>query len=42
MAFLTKGLRISLTDLRDEEPKERVFHYMKAVSKGVRSVFKSQ
>ena len=27
MAFLTKGLRISLTDLRDEEPKERVFHY---------------
>ena len=26
MAFLTKGLRISLTDLRDEEPKERVFH----------------
>ena len=27
MAFLTKGLKISLTDLRDEEPKERVFHY---------------
>ncbi len=27
MAFLTKGLKISLTDLRDEEPKERTFHY---------------
>ena len=27
MAFLTKGLKISLTDLRDEEPEERVFHY---------------
>ncbi|MGN9057613.1 DNA topoisomerase (ATP-hydrolyzing) subunit B [Bariatricus sp. HCP28S3_A7] len=27
MAFLTKGLKISLTDLRDEEPKEKVFHY---------------
>ena len=26
MAFLTKGLRISLTDLRDEEPKERVIY----------------
>ena len=27
MAFLTKGLKISLTDLRDEEPREKVFHY---------------
>ena len=27
MAFLTKGLKISLTDLRDEETKEKVFHY---------------
>ena len=27
MAFLTKGLKISLTDLRDEEPKEKIFHY---------------
>ena len=27
MAFLTKGLKISLTDLRDEETEERVFHY---------------
>lgn len=26
-AFLTKGLRITLTDLRGEEKKERVFHY---------------
>lgn len=27
MAFLTKGLRITLIDLREEEPKERSFHY---------------
>ena len=27
MAFLTKGLKISLTDLRAEEPREKVFHY---------------
>ena len=27
MAFLTKGLKIVLTDYRDEEPHERVFHY---------------
>ena len=27
MAFLTKGLKISLTDLRDEEPREKVFQY---------------
>ena len=27
MAFLTKGLKIVLTDLREEEPKEKVFHY---------------
>ena len=27
LAFLTKGLKISLTDLRDEEPREKVFHY---------------
>ena len=27
MAFLTKGLKIILTDLREEEPKEKVFHY---------------
>ena len=27
MAFLTKGLKISLTDLRDEESREKVFHY---------------
>lgn len=26
-AFLTKGLRITLTDLRVEPPKERFFHY---------------
>lgn len=26
-AFLTKGLRIVLTDLRGEEPNEKVFHY---------------
>ena len=27
MAFLTKGLRIILRDLRGEEPREHVFHY---------------
>ena len=27
MAFLNKGLKITLTDRRDEEPKELVFHY---------------
>ncbi len=27
MAFLTKGLKIILTDFREEEPKEKVFHY---------------
>ena len=27
MAFLTKGLKIILTDLREEEVKEKVYHY---------------
>ena len=27
MAFLTKGLKIVLKDLREEEPHDRVFHY---------------
>ncbi len=27
MAFLTKGLKIILTDFRGEEPKEKTFHY---------------
>ena len=27
MAFLTKGIKITLTDDREEEPKERIFHY---------------
>jgi DNA gyrase subunit B len=27
MAFLTKGLKITLTDLRDPEPVTKVFHY---------------
>jgi DNA gyrase subunit B len=27
MAFLTKGIKISLTDMREEEPKVREFHY---------------
>ena len=27
MAFLTKGLKIVLRDDREEEPKERTFHY---------------
>ena len=27
MAFLTKGLKIVLTDAREEEPREKTFHY---------------
>ncbi len=26
-AFLTKGIKITLTDLRDEEPNQRIYHY---------------
>ena len=42
MAFLTKGLRISLTDLRDEESKERVFHYEGGIKEFVQYLNRSK
>ena len=42
MAFLTKGLRIILTDLRDEEPKERVFHYEGGIKEFVQYLNRSK
>ena len=42
MAFLTKGLRISLTDLRDEEPKESVFHYEGGIKEFVQYLNRSK
>ena len=42
MAFLTKGLRISLTDFRDEEPKERVFHYEGGIKEFVQYLNRSK
>ncbi len=42
MAFLTKGLRISLTDLRAEEPKERVFHYEGGIKEFVQYLNRSK
>ena len=42
MAFLTKGLRISLTDLRDEEPKERMFHYEGGIKEFVQYLNRSK
>ena len=42
MEFLTKGLRISLTDLRDEEPKERVFHYEGGIKEFVQYLNRSK
>ena len=42
MAFLTKGLRISLTVLRDEEPKERVFHYEGGIKEFVQYLNRSK
>ena len=42
MAFLTKGLRISLTDLRNEEPKERVFHYEGGIKEFVQYLNRSK
>jgi len=42
MAFLTKGLRISLTDLRDEEPREKVFHYEGGIKEFVQYLNRSK
>lgn len=42
MAFLTKGLRIALKDLREEEPKEREFHYEGGIKEFVEYLNKSK
>ena len=42
MAFLTKGLKISLTDLRDEEPKEKIFHYEGGIKEFVQYLNRSK
>ena len=42
MAFLTKGLKISLTDLRGEEDKEEVFHYEGGIKEFVEYLNKSK
>ncbi len=40
-AFLTKGLRITLTDLRDEEPKEESFYYEGGIKEFVQYINRS-
>lgn len=42
MAFLTKGLRIILTDAREEEPVERTFHYEGGIKEFVTYLNKSK
>ena len=42
MAFLTKNLRIELTDLRGEEPVEKVFHYEGGIKEFVTYLNKSK
>lgn len=42
MAFLTKNLRIELTDLRGEEPAEKVFHYEGGIKEFVTYLNKSK
>lgn len=38
MAFLTKGLKIVLTDLREEEPKTKEFHYEGGIKEFVQHI----
>ena len=42
MAFLTKGLKIILTDDREEKPVERVFHYEGGIKEFVQYLNKSK
>ena len=42
MAFLTKGLKISLTDLRGEEEQEETFHYEGGIKEFVEYLNKSK
>ena len=42
MAFLTKGLKINLTDFREEEPKTRTFHYEGGIKEFVSYLNKSK
>ena len=42
MAFLTRGLRISLSDLRGEEPREKVFHYEGGIKEFVQYLNRSR
>ena len=42
MAFLTKGLKIVLSDEREEEPKERTFHYEGGIKEFVSYLNKSK
>ena len=42
IAFLTKGIRITLKDLRLEEPVEKVFHYEGGIKEFVQYLNKSK
>src|SRR5699024_1854922 len=42
MAFLTKGIRITLTDEREEEKIEKVFHYEGGIKEFVKYLNKSK
>lgn len=42
IAFLTRGIRITLCDLRPEEPLERVFHYEGGIKEFVQYLNKSK
>ena len=42
IAFLTKGIRITLKDLRSEEPAEKVFHYEGGIKEFVQYLNKSK